>query len=512
MAASHTLPHEDSSRKSPLSRNGVLTLSGYGIKVRMQAGHLEMEDGVGPDRRRIRLARVGHGLKRLVCISESGFVTLDALKFLSDVGASFAMLNRNGKVLFVAGPTAPSDARLRRTQALAHTSDLALKISQELISRKLAGQEKVARLHLLDDRTADRIVCYREELAGSTSLRNVSIIEAHAAGHYWAAYQNLPVNFPKKDDSRIPEHWKTFGNRASPLTGSPRRAANPANAILNYAYSLLEAESRLAAAALGLDVGLAFLHHDAPNRDSLACDLMEAVRPQVDAWLVAWITKETLKRQWFFEQRDGGCRLMADLAERISETAPTWGRAVAPIAEWVVHMLWSDQRRTPSERAPATRLTQRRRSEGRGNEYVSKMESAPRPTNVCPGCGVTTKRGRRCPNCGREVSRQKLIELARVGRVVGHSAQSRKKQAQTMRRHKKAQKRWLSMPQSEWPTEEVYFKEIQPRLSAITISKIAAAIGVTEPYAAQIRSGKHRPHPRHWEAIGRLVGISPGTI
>ena len=149
MAASHTLPHEGSSRKSPLNRNGVLTLSGYGIKVRMQAGHLEMEDGVGPDRRRITLARVGHGLKRLVCISENGFVTLDALKFLSDVGASFAMLNRNGKVLFVTGPTAPSDARLRRTQALAHTSDLALKISQELIIRKLAGQEKVARLHLL---------------------------------------------------------------------------------------------------------------------------------------------------------------------------------------------------------------------------------------------------------------------------------------------------------------------------------------------------------------------------
>jgi CRISPR-associated endonuclease Cas1 len=208
-------------------------------------------------------------------------------------------------------------------------------------------------------------------LTNVDNLKTISIIEAQAAGLYWAAYRTLPLNFPKKDGARVPEHWKTFGNRASPLTGSPRRAVNPANAILNYAYSLLEAESRLAAASLSLDVGVAFLHRDAPNRDSLACDLMEAIRPQVDAFLVDWVTKETLKREWFFEQRDGNCRLMADLAKSLSETAPTWGRAVAPVAEWVAHTLWSGLRKTSGERAPATRLTQRRRSEGRGNEYVA---------------------------------------------------------------------------------------------------------------------------------------------
>jgi hypothetical protein len=32
---------------------------GFGVRVSMQSGHLEMEDGVGPERRTIRLARVG---------------------------------------------------------------------------------------------------------------------------------------------------------------------------------------------------------------------------------------------------------------------------------------------------------------------------------------------------------------------------------------------------------------------------------------------------------------------
>src|SRR5437660_6490244 len=119
MAASSTLPQESAYRKSPIGKTGVLALTGFGIKVRMQSGHLEIEDGIGPERRKIRLARVGQGLKRLVCISDDGFVTLSALKWIADVGASFVMLERNGKVLMVCGPVSPSESRLRRAQAMA---------------------------------------------------------------------------------------------------------------------------------------------------------------------------------------------------------------------------------------------------------------------------------------------------------------------------------------------------------------------------------------------------------
>ena len=38
---------------------------------------------------------------------------------------------------------------------------------------------------------------------------------------------------------------------------------NPANAMLNYLYAVLESEARLAIAALGLDPGLGFWHVDA---------------------------------------------------------------------------------------------------------------------------------------------------------------------------------------------------------------------------------------------------------
>jgi CRISPR-associated endonuclease Cas1 len=306
----------------------VITLFGFGIHARVERGHLFLDDGIGADRRHFRLPRVGHGLRRLVIIGADGMLSLAALRWLADQDVALTLLERDGKVMAVTGPVCLSDARLRRAQSLANSSGTALRIARELIKRKLEGQERVARTKLLDSNKADAILRYREELFNAESTKTVGLIEAQGAGLYWAAFRTLPVNFPRNDESRTPQHWQSFGNRASLLTGSPRCAVNPANAILNYLYALLEAESRLALAALGLDPGIGFLHVDTPNRDSLACDLMEVARADVDAFLINWITRETLKREWFFEQRDGGCRLMGEFAAILSETTPSWARAV----------------------------------------------------------------------------------------------------------------------------------------------------------------------------------------
>ena len=513
MAASGTLPQENRSRKSPVDRSGVLTLSGFGISVRMQSGHLEIEDGIGPERRKIRLARVGHGLKRLVIIGSDGFVSLAALRWLADQDASFAMLERDGSVLAMTGPVRSSDARLRRAQALAHSSGTALRIARELIRRKIAAQEQVARHKLLDSSTAGRIAEFGAEVSTADSITTIRLIESQAARMYWSLWSALPVRFPKNVLGRVPDHWTRFGFRVSPLTGSPRLAVNPPNAILNYLYSVLESEARLAAAALGLDPGLGVLHVDTPARDSLACDLMEVVRPQVDAYLLDWITRETLKRDWFVEQRDGNCRLLASLAISLSQTAPTWGRAVAPVAEWVAQTLWSTIRKPVQKdhRLP-TRLTQQRRSEGRGKEFIPPKQSAPVPMNVCVGCGVTTLGGQHCSKCGREISKEKLIELAKAGRAAALKPESRKKLAETQRLHNAARKAWNNSASSTRITEETYLRQIQPRLGSITISALASTLSVSISYAADIRKARRRPHPRHWEPLAQLVGAAQGNM
>jgi hypothetical protein len=49
------------------------------------------------------------------------------------------MLDRRGKIRFMTGPAASSDAQLRRAQAQAQDSSVAVVIAKELISKKLEG-------------------------------------------------------------------------------------------------------------------------------------------------------------------------------------------------------------------------------------------------------------------------------------------------------------------------------------------------------------------------------------
>ncbi len=490
-------------------QHGVVTVFGFGIKVYVERGHLTIEDGIGPDRRKAHLPRVGHRLRRLVLIGSDGFVSLSAIRWLADQDASFAMLERDGSVLATTGPVSPSDARLRRAQSLAHQSGLALDIATELIRRKLTGQENVARSKLGNPTAADAITQAILALGSAKSVEGVRDLEARAANVYWLAWRNVPIQFPSRDLRRVPEHWRKFGTRKSLITGSPRLATNPPNAMLNYLYAILEAESRLALAALGLDPGIGVLHYDSRTRDSLACDLMESVRPDVDAYMLDWIMRQPLRREWFFEQRDGNCRLMSKFTAQLSGTAEMWKRAVAPVAEWVSRALWSSLSTRSRKDFPATRLTQASRREAKGVIVAAEKGNAVKVPRVCRTCGNRLGDGKReCASCAKLTARANLIDAAKLGRIATHAAKAEALRASTQRRHAAELKNWKPSDNPVWLTEQAYRDKVQPRLPGFSVPKISAALGVSEPYATDIRAGKRVPHPRHWVRLVALAGIA----
>jgi CRISPR associated protein Cas1 len=166
------------------------------------------------------------------------------------------------------------------------------------------------------------------------------------------------------------------------------------------------------------------LHVDTTARDSLACDLMEPVRPQVDAYLLNWITREPLHREWFFEERDGNCRLMGPFAAQLSETAQIWGRAVAPHAEWVARAFWSTIRKPDT--TPATRLTQSNKREAKGAPPLHSSITAPRRKNLCRGGGKTIQNGRtNCPGCAVTDATKNMLDAARIGRKSANGSEAR---------------------------------------------------------------------------------------
>jgi CRISPR-associated endonuclease Cas1 len=487
-------------------RKGVVVLNGYGTSVRVERGHLVVEDGIGSDRNKGRFSRVGHGLERLVVIGSDGVVSLSALRWLADQNASFVMLERDGKVLATTGPVRSSDIRLRRAQALAHQTGLAFRMSRELIDRKLAGQERVARESLQHHAAATVIRQFRSELAEVESIDAIRVIEARAAKAYWKAWQVVPVAFPDRDMPRIPEHWRQFGSRVSPLTGSSRLAANPINAILNYLYALLEAECRLAVAGLGLDPGMGVLHTDTINRDSLACDLMEPVRPDVDAYVLNQILLQPLKRNWFFEERNGNCRLVAELATQLAETTSTWARLAAPLAEWAVKEIASTTR--SGRMLPATRLTQNHRRALTGGEFNPKPRNSARLHNVCSACGNRIpNRSKTCTVCLAKTLPQRLRRLAAEGRVLSHAETAEAKRSRTQFTNRANIRKWSSSDQPAWLTARFYEQKIQPLLPPLSTTAIARHLSVSRGYATEIRLGRV-PHPRHWRSLAKLTGVS----
>jgi len=495
MAATQTVPQhlKHCNFSTIVPRNGVVTLYGYGINAQVDRGHLIISDGIGIDRRHARLPRVGHRLRRLVVVGSDGMVSLAALRWLADQDAAFVMLDRDGSVLLVTGPVRPSDARLRRAQSLAHDSGTALKIAKELIRQKLLAQERLIRKQFQNESSIQIIANARQALAKARSSDELRRYEAQAALAYWTAWHDLSINFSPSDLRRVPDHWRTFGSRMSPLTKSPRLAVNPPNTMLNFLYAILESEARFAISELGLDPGIGFLHSDTRTRDSLACDLMEPIRPQVDAFLLDWLRGAALQRKWFFEQRDGNCRLTSEFACELSQTSGLWKQALGPFAEGITHALWSTTSRSSREKVPATRLTQNRKREAKG---IPTNEPTLNANSLISG-----------PECTAKVSPEIRL-ISRAVRLNAHDPIAKARRAEGQRRQVAARRGWNLSEKPDWLDKKFYRQQIQPLLSDATVTSIQSALSVSEPYASRIRSGRCIPHPRHWVTLASLVGVS----
>jgi CRISPR-associated endonuclease Cas1 len=310
-------------------RAGVLVADGYGTSLRVLYGRLHVEDGIGPHRRSLILDRAGSGLERLVLLGKTGSLTLEALAWLRAIGAALIHLGTDGALLAHSVPFGYDGHPIRRAQALATTTGLDVSLACYLIAEKLDGQRaNLVRLSVSNLAAFDRL---REALKHTATIEDVRLCEAQAAAIYWNAWRTVPLRLRGRDLARMPAHWARYDSRASVLTGAPRAATNPVNALLNYLYALLESEARLALLAVGLDPTLGVLHADQRNRDSFALDTMEPIRPAVDAFVLDLLEERVLTSHDFAELPNGICRVRAPLTHELALTLGRWRLLLAPI-------------------------------------------------------------------------------------------------------------------------------------------------------------------------------------
>jgi CRISPR-associated endonuclease Cas1 len=208
------------------------------------------------------------------------------------------------------------DAGSRRAQALAASTGVGITLARDLLRTKLQGQADVL-ARLPDSAPVIAVVdAALRELDHAETLARLRSVEGKAAIAYWSAWAPVELRFARKDQAKVPEHWRAFSTRSSPVSGATRNAGNPINALLNHLYAVLETEIRLAILTMGLDPGMGILHADLKNRDSFVFDVIEPLRPVVDGYLLTLLDERTFTVREFFETRQGVVRLMPPCPRR----------------------------------------------------------------------------------------------------------------------------------------------------------------------------------------------------
>jgi len=229
-------------------------------------------------------------LKRVIVVGDVT-ISASALHALGGRGVFVAFLS--GKRLRYRGAfTGPvhNNALLRLRQYEAVRSDRAPVEARGIVARKVAGQRCLlwsASARRPDLRFAltkalrvlDKALCLLDEET-ELPMETILGIEGGAAASYFGAYTKL---FP-------------------PSLGFTRRVrrppTDPVNAMLSLVYTALHWEAVREVQAAGFDPMLGFLHAFEYGRESLACDMVEALRPAADAWV--W----ELFRERVFRARD----------------------------------------------------------------------------------------------------------------------------------------------------------------------------------------------------------------
>jgi CRISPR-associated endonuclease Cas1 len=520
-------------------KGSVAVLDGHGVRLHVDRGQLRALDGVADVARHRSWGKATHGLSRIAVIASTGDLSIPALRWCRGAGVGVVVVDPFDQgVLATSAHTANDDPRLRRAQALALGTAVGLEVTRRLIAHKLSGQARNSKAVLGRPSDALSIEAIVGALSSCETIEEIRQLEAVGANIYFAGWRDLDVPFIRRDQSRVPNAWRTFeGRRSAVNPGTARSATDPLNALLNFGYRLLEAEARFACLAIGLDPGIGIMHSDVKGRDSMVLDLMEAVRPEVDRWVLQLLRRRPLSKSDFAEDARGVVRVRAPLTHELAQAMPTWGRALGGVVEETASLLATA---SPYEVSVASVLTRskhkeaaRRRADAPRSGATGRLGPNPgglaptrkarqRPSSVdsatvprCQTCGKpvpkeadrATPRSNYCPTCRverrSEVGHMIQAESQKLGRSKGDGA-TRDRRSTANAEQRLTQQRWELEHDAEMFDREWFVTTVVPVLRAVTLTTIARATGMSTSAAAKVRAGRRVPHPRHWEALAAL--------
>jgi len=220
-------------------------------------------------------------------------VSCDVWRALAEQNIPAILLpSRGGGVSAHMGAGLSATITTRISQHMAAQDDkCSLSIGQWLLDKKLQAQEDVVKKLGNDEPELESICAQikscREGLQKADGRNSLMGHEGAAASAYFTAFAKI-----------LPEKWNFCGRNRRP----PR---DPVNALLSLSYVMTGGEVRRAIFQRGLDPALGFLHVPQSGRESLALDILEPLRPEVDRFVLLLVDNILTLKHFTTNDQDG---------------------------------------------------------------------------------------------------------------------------------------------------------------------------------------------------------------
>ena len=314
-------------------RKEPLVLCGHGVSLRVDGGSLFIQNGFTHYPQKQEVHRFFKGdlslPPRIIMLDGSGSISFDVLAWLSEQGVPLVRIDWQGHVQTVladAGYAANPHRLLWQIETRADPRRR-MAFCVDLVARKIEAcirtLEKSVRRSPAWEKAMERAYADLTRLEGAPPCDVVFLraLEAGSAAAYLRAWRAVPLKWTGMGRRPIPASWQMVGPRTSlyKLAGN-RNAAHPINAMLNYAYAVLESQVRIHVVSDGFDPTQGIMHETREGSSAFVFDMMEPERPRVDRAVLDFVKANALHPVDFVIRADGVCRLNPEIARRLVHT------------------------------------------------------------------------------------------------------------------------------------------------------------------------------------------------
>ncbi len=305
--------------------NLPLILSGHGVRLRIDRGTLLIRGGFThypqqqeewrffPKDRRLP--------SRIIILDGDGGITFDAIEWLSTQGIALIQINWRGEVISVGGNFGyAADLEIIKAQDAILNSPYGSQFANYIIRQKIensittikqsfppcpAVEVALNQLNLRLDNIRKNSLSKTAKLLGE---------EGMSASAYFRCWHSRPLQWKGIGRKPIPDEWHRIGARMSSSKGN-QFAKHPVNAMLNYAYAMLEHQVQTFILAMGFDPTIGYIHSDETRKKpKLVFDLMEPLRPIIDRKILEFIRCHVFSPSDFVINNTGVCKLHPQFA------------------------------------------------------------------------------------------------------------------------------------------------------------------------------------------------------